>query len=185
MRQGRLDDRIGPTTDRAGTGRNTPTGFAGRIDSLDIEWMGKRTREVGGPFWWVAGSISGFLAVTAGAFGAHILGPRLGEKALVTYETAVRYQAMHALALLLVGLGSIGSRAEKRLAVAGGGFLLGTFLFSGSLYGLALTGWRGFGPITPLGGLGFLIGWAALALVGIEMGRPEPTDPDRELGARE
>ena len=113
-----------------------------------------------------AGAISGCVAVAAGAFGAHALKGRLTPEALQTFEVGVRYQLVHALALVLVGL--LATRAPTTaLAVAGWGFLAGTVLFSGSLYGLSLTGIRAFGPITPIGGMAFLAGWAALAVAGL------------------
>ncbi|HET9451018.1 MAG TPA: DUF423 domain-containing protein, partial [Aggregicoccus sp.] len=76
----------------------------------------------------------------------------------------------HALALVAVGLLSASRPAALSpglLAGAGWAFLVGTLLFSGSLYALALTGVRGLGAITPLGGLGFLTGWALLALAAL------------------
>ena len=108
------------------------------------------------------GAVSGFVAVALGAFGAHGLKGRLTPEALQTFEVGVRYQLIHALALLLVGL--LAARGPTTaLTVAGWCFLSGTLLFSGSLYGLSLTGIRAFGPITPIGGVAFLAGWAALA----------------------
>ncbi len=79
------------------------------------------------------------------------------------FETAARYQMYHALALL--GVAWVASRAPGTLATGAGWlFLIGTLLFSGSLYALALTGARALGAITPLGGLAFLAGWICLAL---------------------
>jgi uncharacterized membrane protein YgdD (TMEM256/DUF423 family) len=112
----------------------------------------------------IAGALSGFLAVLLGAFGAHALRSRLDAGALAVFETAVRYQMLHALALLFVGW--VGRRRPRRgpLHLAGWLFLVGTALFSGSLYALALTGVRGFGAVTPLGGLALLAAWLALAV---------------------
>lgn len=111
-----------------------------------------------------AGSISAFIAVAAGAFGAHALRARLAPDLLAVFETATRYQMYHALALFVVAV------AATRLPPpgvpvrsAGWLFIAGTLLFSGSLYALALTGMRWLGAVTPLGGLCFLGGWAALA----------------------
>jgi uncharacterized membrane protein YgdD (TMEM256/DUF423 family) len=110
-----------------------------------------------------AGAISGFLAVAAGAFGAHALRARLPSESLAIFETAARYQMYHALALIAVAW--LGSRSASNTADwAGWLFLVGTILFSGSLYALALTGVRWLGAITPLGGLAFLAGWLCLAL---------------------
>ena len=110
----------------------------------------------------VLGALSAFIAVAAGAFGAHGLRQRLSSDMLAVFDVAVRYQMYHALALLAV------SWAQTRwsgpaLQLSGYAFLAGTILFSGSLYLLSLTGVRWLGAITPLGGLAFLIGWLALA----------------------
>jgi len=108
------------------------------------------------------GALSGFSSVAAGAFGAHALRQRLDEKLLAVFETGARYQMFHALALLVIG--ALAARGESRaLAVAGWAMVAGTVLFSGSLYALALSGVRGLGAITPLGGVAFLVGWLALA----------------------
>jgi uncharacterized membrane protein YgdD (TMEM256/DUF423 family) len=116
-----------------------------------------------GSFWVRVGAISGLLAVGAGAFGAHMLKKTIGPDELAVFETGVRYQMFHALAMVGVGVIAGSGKASRALATAGWGFFLGTVLFSGSLYGLALTGARWLGPITPIGGVGFLVGWAALA----------------------
>jgi uncharacterized membrane protein YgdD (TMEM256/DUF423 family) len=109
------------------------------------------------------GALSGFIAVGAGAFGAHGLKARLTPELLAVFETGARYQIYHALALLAVAWAI--ARWPGRAAVASGWcFVGGTVIFSGSLYLLALTGVRGFGAITPLGGVLFLAGWLLLAL---------------------
>ena len=109
------------------------------------------------------GALSGFLAVLAGAFGAHALRNRLAPDLLAIFETAARYQMYHALAL--IGAVWVGFRSPTPLAAwAGWLFVTGTVLFSGSLYALALTGVRWLGAITPLGGAAFLAGWACLAV---------------------
>lgn len=109
------------------------------------------------------GSLSGFIAVGAGAFGAHGLKTRLTPDLLAVFETAARYQMVHALALLAVAWAF--TRWPGRAAAASGWcFVAGTVVFSGSLYLLALTGVRGFGAITPFGGALFLAGWLLLAL---------------------
>ena len=113
----------------------------------------------------VVGSTSAFLAVAAGAFGAHALRDRLDDSLLAVFETGVRYQMYHALALLAVAW--VMDRWGGGLVVWSGWlFVAGTVVFSGSLYLLALTGQRLFGAVTPLGGVAFLAGWVAL-LVGI------------------
>jgi uncharacterized membrane protein YgdD (TMEM256/DUF423 family) len=109
------------------------------------------------------GACFGFLAVLAGAFGAHALRSRLSPDLLAVFETAARYQMYHALALLAVAW--VASRSPAPLtAWAGALFVVGTVLFSGSLYLLALTGARWLGAITPLGGVAFLAGWGCLVL---------------------
>jgi len=114
-------------------------------------------------FFAAAGSISAAIAVAAGAFGAHALRARLTPDSLATFETAARYQMYHALALLAVAW--IMSRWPGPLAVwSGRFFVIGTILFSGSLYLIALTGVRKVGFITPFGGVAFLAGWICLAL---------------------
>ncbi|MDP8925298.1 MAG: DUF423 domain-containing protein [Chloroflexota bacterium] len=107
-------------------------------------------------------ALSAFIAVAAGAFGAHGLSGVLAADRLAVFETAVRYQMYHALALLLVGW--LAAQTTNRvLQVAGWLFIVGTILFSGSLYALTLSGVRWLGAITPFGGLAFLAGWLALA----------------------
>ncbi|MGQ0594640.1 MAG: DUF423 domain-containing protein [Gammaproteobacteria bacterium] len=109
----------------------------------------------------VCGAISGFVAVAAGAFGAHFLKARLAPDALAIFETGARYQMYHALALLAVAC--VTARAPSVVGSAAGWlFVTGTVVFSGSLYALALTGWRGLGAVTPLGGAAFLCGWVCL-----------------------
>ena len=110
------------------------------------------------------GSVAGFLGVAGGAFGAHGLRSRLSPEMLAIFETAVRYQMYHVLALLLTAA-AIGRVGDARLlSVAGWSFIGGIILFSGSLFALALTGVTTLGAITPLGGVAFLVGWACLAL---------------------
>jgi uncharacterized membrane protein YgdD (TMEM256/DUF423 family) len=112
------------------------------------------------------GALMGFLGVALGAFGAHGLRTRLGPEMLAVFETGVRYQMYHALALL--ALGALTPSIAGRLATAAGwSFTAGIVLFSGSLYLLALTDVRILGAITPLGGVAFLIGWACLAYAAI------------------
>jgi uncharacterized membrane protein YgdD (TMEM256/DUF423 family) len=123
--------------------------------------------------WLAAAGVSGFLAVALGAFGAHGLQARLadvvdGAKKLSWWQTAAQYHLMHALALGLVAL----VMAKVLVArFAGFAFAIGTLLFSGSLYVMALGGPRWLGAVTPLGGLGFLAGWALLAWCGFSLAR--------------
>jgi len=108
------------------------------------------------------GSLSGFLAVGAGAFGAHALRGRLDAELLAIFEVGARYQMYHALALLAVGWAC--TRWPGALVTTSGWlFVAGTALFSGSLYAMSLSGDRSLGIITPLGGLALLAGWLCLA----------------------
>jgi uncharacterized membrane protein YgdD (TMEM256/DUF423 family) len=118
---------------------------------------------------WVAiGAVSAAIAVAAGAFGAHALKARLAPEALAVWDTAARYQIVHALALLAVAQAAEAWRSRLAHA-AGWAFVLGTLLFSGSLYALALSGVRGLGAITPLGGVAFLVGWGCLAAAALRV----------------
>jgi uncharacterized membrane protein YgdD (TMEM256/DUF423 family) len=106
-----------------------------------------------------AAGILGFLGVALGAFGAHALKERLGTY-LPTWNTAVLYHLVHAVAFLALAL--YGRIAQVDLRIPLICFAAGIALFSGSLYALSLTGIKPLGAITPLGGLCFLAGWAAL-----------------------
>lgn len=109
------------------------------------------------------GAILAFAAVVLGAFGAHALKARLAPDMAAVWQTAVLYHGWHALALVGAGLFLMQRPDAAAIVVAGWLFLAGVVLFSGSLYALALTGVRGFGAVTPFGGLAFLAGWAAFA----------------------
>jgi uncharacterized membrane protein YgdD (TMEM256/DUF423 family) len=111
----------------------------------------------------VLGSASAGIAVALGAFGAHALKARLSPEMLTVYETGVRYQMFHALALLAVAWASTRWPASAAITASGWLFVAGTLLFSGSLVALSLSGVRGLGAVTPIGGLAWLLGWAALA----------------------
>jgi uncharacterized membrane protein YgdD (TMEM256/DUF423 family) len=116
--------------------------------------------------WLVAGAANGFMAVAMGAFAAHGLKDRLPADALDWVRTGATYQMWHGLALILVAT-LASTRPGPALRVAGIGFFAGCAMFSGSLYLLAITGWRSLAFITPLGGLAFLIGWGAIVWHGI------------------
>ena len=118
------------------------------------------------PVWITLGSISAFLAVAAGAFAAHGLSEVLDERATEVFQTAVRYQLFHALALLIVGILDQRRRAMQ-FEIAGWCFTAGTILFSGSLYILAISGFQWMGAVTPLGGVAFLLGWAVMIWHGL------------------
>jgi len=110
----------------------------------------------------LAGSISAFLAVALGAFAAHGLKNKLTPEMFSIFEVGVRYQMYHALALLAVGWAST-RWPGTAVNAAGWLFIAGTIIFSGSLYLLSLAGPRWLGAITPLGGAAFLLGWLLLA----------------------
>jgi len=113
--------------------------------------------------WMVVGCILAGLGVAAGAFGTHALQGAVSGELLVIYATAARYQMIHAVALLFVGLAA-DQWPDRRWDIAGWLFTFGTIVFSGSLYVLALTGSRWLGAITPIGGACFLGGWLVAAL---------------------
>lgn len=113
-----------------------------------------------------AAGLSGVLAVILGAFGAHALKARLAAELLAVWQTAVQYHFYHTLALLAAAL-LAHHRPSVLLSASGFAFLLGLILFSGSLYWLALGGPRWLGPVTPLGGVAFMIGWALLAVTAL------------------
>jgi uncharacterized membrane protein YgdD (TMEM256/DUF423 family) len=115
-----------------------------------------------GTHFFLLGAISAGLGVALGAFGAHALRARLTPEMLAVFETGVRYQMYHALALLIVGTAMARVAMPATVMAAGWLFVLGTLLFSGSLYILAVTGTRWWGAVTPLGGVAFLIGWLLL-----------------------
>jgi uncharacterized membrane protein YgdD (TMEM256/DUF423 family) len=129
----------------------------------------------------LAGSIFAFLAVAAGAFGAHALRARLTPEGLAVFETGARYQMYHAVALFICAW--LAMQGWRLAAPAGWLFIVGTIFFSGSLYLIALTGVTRFGMITPLGGLAFLAGWLCLVVCAWpRQGRvsdpPESDPPD-------
>jgi len=118
-------------------------------------------------FFLQAGSLFGALAVVLGAFGAHALKAALSASGrLETFETAVKYQFYHALALLGVALllQRAGADAEKWLQWAGYAFIGGILVFSGSLYAICFTGITKFGATAPIGGLLMILGWVLLFL---------------------
>jgi uncharacterized membrane protein YgdD (TMEM256/DUF423 family) len=110
----------------------------------------------------ITAALFGLLGVAAGAFGAHGLESRVTPEHLEWWQTAARYQQIHALALLLVGWGAGGWSAwRSRAAIA---FTAGIVVFSGTLYAMALGGPRMLGAVTPLGGLCLIAGWGLIAL---------------------
>jgi len=125
----------------------------------------------------LASAVNGFLGVALGAFGAHGLEKRLAElpdvaRRLAWWDTASHYHLLHAVALAAIAL------AADRLpgpwvGRAGVAMLVGIVLFSGSLYAMTLTGATALGAITPLGGVGFLLGWLALGIAAARAPAPQ------------
>jgi uncharacterized membrane protein YgdD (TMEM256/DUF423 family) len=108
------------------------------------------------------GAASMFIAVAAGAFGAHSLKQMLSAEMLAVYHTAVDYQVYHSLGLILIGL-LLTNHNNTGLRLSAWLMLAGMLIFSGSLYLLSITGVRWLGAITPIGGLCFLAAWLNLA----------------------
>lgn len=126
-------------------------------------------------FWLRIGAVWGFLAIAMGAFGAHgledrftavgdLTGKMTPEHLKANFQTAAQYQMYCALAILAVGILAVHGRGGAGLQVAGWLFLVGSLIFSGCLYALAVTGVRWLGAIVPIGGLAMLAGWVALAV---------------------
>lgn len=122
-------------------------------------------------FWtlWIAiGSLYCGLAVTLGALGSHWLKSKLDLSALASFEVGVRYQMYHGLAIILLGL--ITAKTESaNLRLVGYLFSTGTLLFSGSIYALVLTPFRWLWPLTPIGGVALIIGWAFLCINSVQI----------------
>jgi uncharacterized membrane protein YgdD (TMEM256/DUF423 family) len=149
--------------------------------------MNEQSTAVRLSWWTVIGATLAGLAVVTGAFGAHGLPKYLqvlyeaqykdvhGERVLAwknylgDFKTAAEYQMYHAIGLMLVGF-LTRPRCERSRRIAGWSLLLGTLLFSGSLYALVLTGQTWLGAITPIGGVLFIVGWFSLAYAGCPCG---------------
>lgn len=119
-------------------------------------------------------AVLGGTGVVADAFASHALRGRLEARALGSFETAARYQLIHALALLAVALllycgGEIGDKAIAWLQWSSAALILGVLLFSGSLYGLSLGQFQALGWVTPLGGLSLILGWGMLAIAVLQL----------------
>ncbi len=113
----------------------------------------------------LAGAFLAFTGVAAGAFGAHALKQKLQLDMLNAFEIGVRYQMYHALALIALGiLYSNSNYSNSVMSASGWSFIVGTFIFSGSLYMLAMSGVRLWGAVTPIGGVFLLIGWLLFAI---------------------
>jgi uncharacterized membrane protein YgdD (TMEM256/DUF423 family) len=118
----------------------------------------------------ICGCLLAALGLMCGAFGAHALRASLDVQAMALWQTAVQYQFLHALGLLLVAA-IFARRSDRAMRIAGVAFVAGSVLFCGSLYALALGAPRGLGMLTPVGGFALLIGWVALACAFARVGR--------------
>lgn len=118
-------------------------------------------------FFIVIGAVLAGLSVVIGAFGAHALSGHLTERGAAIWGTGVQYQMLHSVAMVVIGILLLILNSKKLLQLAGFAFLIGTILFSGSLYLIALMTIKNLGLITPIGGLFFVVGW--LLLVGAAM----------------
>lgn len=116
----------------------------------------------------VVGALAGLLAVMAGAFGAHGLRSVVSERGLEVFQTAVNYQIYHALALVTASLMPALGLSGRLLVAACGFWLAGILLFSGSLYLLVLSGTHWLGPVTPIGGVCFMMGWGLLIAAALK-----------------
>lgn len=116
----------------------------------------------------VLGALLALFAVMAGAFGAHGLRSVIDGRGLEVFQTAVTYQMYHSLALILVAVLPIAGLSRRLLGTAAGFLAAGILLFSGSLYLLVLTEVRWVGPVTPIGGVCFMVGWVLVAIAGFK-----------------
>lgn len=122
--------------------------------------------------WLFIAALSGFFCVAFGAIAAHALEHILSEQALIWIDKGMKYQIFHTLALLGLGLFQITNNQQnppacrvKAFNIIGSSWALGILLFSGSLYALALGASRIFIWTVPIGGISFLVGWAALIFI--------------------
>jgi uncharacterized membrane protein YgdD (TMEM256/DUF423 family) len=133
---------------------------------IPLFWQGFPGRCAVVRLWMAMGGVFGFLTVAGGAFGAHALKAHLTPERLTTFDTGTRYGQVHAVLLVVIAL-LAATKPSTALDVAGASISLGIVLFTGSLWMLAVTQIRWFGPITPLGGLAFLVGWTALIVAAV------------------
>jgi uncharacterized membrane protein YgdD (TMEM256/DUF423 family) len=116
----------------------------------------------------ILGALSAFLGVAAGAFGAHGLKSRISAEMLSVFEVGVRYQMYHAFALITVAY--LQAKWPSSIVTVGGWlFVIGTILFSGSLYFMSVGGVKWLGAITPIGGLSFLAGWICMMVAAFHI----------------
>jgi uncharacterized membrane protein YgdD (TMEM256/DUF423 family) len=120
----------------------------------------------------VIGACSGAVSVILGAFAAHGLRSILSPQLLAVFETGVHYQFIHTLALIGCGILlclEFDQAVQRYFFRAGVLFIVGVLCFSGSLYALALTGVKWFGPVTPFGGVCFIVGWGMMAIAALKI----------------
>lgn len=134
----------------------------------------------GGRVFLAIGALSALVAVAAGAFGAHVAQASLSPQTLAVYDTAVRYQMLHAIALCIVALVDGRTDGARATTLAGILFIVGTLLFCGALYLHSLAGLRQASRFAPFGGASFMLGWACLAWTALR-GR---TPRSRTVGTR-
>ena len=119
----------------------------------------------------LGGTFAG-LGVALGAFAAHSLQKILSSQLLNVFQTGVQYQFIHALAIIVCGVllaTRLTDKSQKYFALAANCFIIGIFCFSGSLYAIALTGVKWLGPITPFGGLAFMLGWGLFVFAALQI----------------
>ena len=126
--------------------------------------------------WFLSGAVAASIGVGLGAFGAHGLKSRLDPDMLAAFETGVRYQMYHAIAILVTAI-AVWHIDGRLVRIAGWLFTSGIVIFSGSLYALALSGISMLGAVTPLGGLAFLAGWACLIIAALRVGPGRRRNP--------
>lgn len=122
----------------------------------------------------LAGACLMLLAVVGGAFGTHLLEPRLAPKQFSSYQTGVLYHLLHALALVLVGVVAQAGGESRWLRAASRLLLAGIVCFSGAIYLITAGAPRALGAVAPLGGLSFMAAWVALALHARDQLRSAP-----------
>jgi uncharacterized membrane protein YgdD (TMEM256/DUF423 family) len=123
--------------------------------------------------WLFVAALLGFVAVAAGAFGAHALGPHLGPRELDVWKTAAHYHLVHAVLLGAISLPGA-ALAGRCAGVARCCLVLGMVLFSGTLYAYVLSGQRWLAMITPVGGISLMAGWVAIAVAALARRRSSP-----------
>lgn len=126
--------------------------------------------------WIRIAGINGALAVGIGAFGAHGLKSRLSEYAMGVFQTGNQYHQLYSVVILVLVLCGQRFLPERRHRAILGYFFVGTIIFSGSLYALALSGVRWLGAITPIGGVCFILGWLLLAFSALQPAVSSPSD---------